>query len=460
MRIALFIACSSLLIPSGHSPAQVTPPPPAHDIAFTPSTLSFPNPERGFYAPRMSDRVNRLDGLRDRGITLLLIEINLRDFKDRPLSSEKLDEVRAALDATRQHGLKAIVRAAYGFSGRDYRTDPKDMSLITGHITQLGAVFREHRDVLYAVQAGFLGPWGEWHGSNWGDPPSLEARRAVLFGLLDAVPSPIPVQIRRPMFVRDIFADQPGGSTLDESTAHSGSRLSRTGWHDDALLALPDDMGTYAQDGWDRSRELDWSANHNRYTPFGGESVPDAVSTPIDQVVSELERLHATYLNSAYHRGTLDAWRKSDYRGTPGFDHVDRRLGYRLVPSRLRVPSSVAPGTNLDIELELSNAGFSAPHLPREVALVLRHPDRTIRHVLPDLDPRRWSPESGPIRVRGSIAIPADAPLGPWQLALHLADPSERLRDDFRYSIRLAADEIRFDETNGWNILPTTVEIR
>ncbi len=226
--------------------AQSQDAPAWREIRYRESFQTFPNPERGFYAPRMSNRIGRLDGLRERGITLLLVEVDLKAFKERDLTQEKLDEVRQAFAAVRQHGLKAIVRFAYGFTGRDYRSDPKDMDRILGHIRQLGKVFQENRDVLYGVQAGFLGPWGEWHGSNWGDPPSLQARRSVLFGLLDAVPEPITVHVRRPMFIRDIFAGEPGGE-LTEATAYGGSRLSRVGWHDDALLSLPTDMGTYAQ---------------------------------------------------------------------------------------------------------------------------------------------------------------------------------------------------------------------
>ena len=211
-------------------------PAPAERV-FRESREVFPNPERGFYAPRAHDRMDRLDDLRKQGISLLLVEMNLRDFKDRDLTPAKLDELRKAFAAARSRGLKIIFRAAYGFTGRDYRADPKDMNRIVGHIRQLGTVLTEDRDVLSGVQAGFLGPWGEWHGSNWGDPPSLDARRRVLFALLDAVPSPISVQVRRPMFIRDIFAGEPGGSELSEATAFSGSRLSRTGWHDDAFLA-------------------------------------------------------------------------------------------------------------------------------------------------------------------------------------------------------------------------------
>src|SRR5262245_6109711 len=96
------------------------------EVRYRESSRAFPNPERGFYAPRMSDRMGRLDELRGRGITLLLVEVDLRAFMDRDLAPEKLDEVRAAFAAARRHGHKVIVRAAYGFTGRDYRADPED----------------------------------------------------------------------------------------------------------------------------------------------------------------------------------------------------------------------------------------------------------------------------------------------------------------------------------------------
>ncbi len=452
----------SLLVALGLTPGPIRAQdePSWREVRYRASSQAFPNPERGFYAPRMSDRMGRLDDLRERNITLLLVEVDLRDFKDRELSPEKLNEVRAAFAEARRHGLKVIVRAAYGFTGRDYRSDPKDMGRILGHIRQLGEVYQENRDVLCGVQAGFLGPWGEWHGSNWGNPPSLEARRAVLFGLLDAVPEPISVQVRRPMFIRDIFVDEPGGAVLTEQTAYSGSRLSRTGWHDDALLSLPTDMGTYAQPGWDRERELRWCDNHSRFTPFGGETVPSSVRTPIAQVVRELELLHATYLNSAYHRGTLDGWRAAEYGDGSGFEEIERRLGYRLVADRLRYTPEVEPGGKLLVELEVRNVGFASPHLPREVVLVLQREDRAYRVMMDDVDPRRWDPGAGHFTLRGAVVIPADVPRGRCRLALHLADPSPSLRDNGRYSIRLASEGVAFDVASGWNILVEDVEVR
>ena len=262
------------------------------------------------------------------------------------------------------------------------------------------------------------------------------------------------------MFIRDIFAVEPGGAEITEATAFGGSRLSRTGWHDDALLSLPTDMGTYAQRGWDRERELRWCADHGRFTPFGGETVPSSARTPIAQVVRELELLHATYLNSSYHRGTLDGWRKAAYLGTTGFEHIERRLGYRLVADRLRITKEVSSGGTLRVELVVRNVGFASPHMPREVALMLSQGDRTNRLTLTDTDPRRWSPEAGAVSLRGAMPIPTDARGGRWRLALQLADPSPNLSGDGRYAIRLANEGIAFDEANGWNVLADDVEIR
>jgi hypothetical protein len=130
------------------------------EVRYRESGTASASPERGFYAPRMSHRMGGLEGLRARGITLVLVEMDLRDFKDREISSEKLDELRHAFAAARENGLKVIFRAAYGFTGRDYRADPKDLGRILGHIGQLRAIFEVDRDVLLGVQAGFLGHWG------------------------------------------------------------------------------------------------------------------------------------------------------------------------------------------------------------------------------------------------------------------------------------------------------------
>jgi hypothetical protein len=433
------------------------------DRMFHESAENIPNPERGFYSQRRSDRMERLETLRAQGITLLLVTFDLRDFKERDLTPERLDELRRGLAIAREQGFKVIFRAAYGFTSQDYRVDPKDLNRIVHHIAQIGVALTENRDVVCGIQAGMLGPWGEWHGSNHGNPPSLEARRAVLWAWLDGVPAPITVHIRRPMFIRDIFAGEPGGFDLTEATAFSGSKLSRVGWHDDSFLVRPTDAGTYAERGWDRARELEWCSRHGRFTPFGGETVHTDKPMPVADMIREMELLHATYLNIGYHPRVLQLWRETEHHGERTVDHIARRLGYRFVAERLRYSSSVRAGGSLAWELALKNTGFASPHLPRSVAVALLRTSAAARPVqvlaLPDADPRWWGPEAGTIRVSGRIPLPADLSRGTYQLGLRLADASERLREDGRYAIRLANRDVGFVAEGGWNILADDIQV-
>jgi hypothetical protein len=433
----------------------------ATERLFQPSESVLVNPERGFYSPQTAPRLEGLERLRARGISLILVEMDLRAFKERDLTQEKLDELRNVFVASRQAGLKVIFRAAYGFTDRDYRADPKDLPRVLGHVRQIGEVLTENADTLFAVQAGFLGPWGEWHDSNWGDPPSLEARRTVLFALLDSVPAPIPIVVRRPMFIRDIFATEMrnGGST--ETAAPGASKLSRVGWHDDAFLALPDDMGTYADPGWDRERELRWCDDHDRHAPFGGETVGPAAATPIEQVVREMETLHLSYLNIAYHPKVLQRWRESQFHGEKAFGYIERRIGYRLVAQKMSYSNEARAGGHLSFELTLTNAGFASPQLPRVVTFGLICGDRIERLALPQVDPRQWGPWSGKIIVSGEMPIPKNlAGTVSAKLAIQLADPSPRLMNDGRFAIRLANDDVAFLLEEGWNVLAENIAIR
>jgi hypothetical protein len=99
--------------------------------------------------------------------------------------------------------------------------------------------------------------------------------------------------------------------------------------------------------------------------------------------------------------------------------------------------------------------------LPHEVAFALAQGEGkpTRRFILKDADPRRWGAEAGTLFLQGEIPVPAGLAPGKWRLLLQLADPSPSLRDDGRYSIRLANEDIVFIEQTGWNILVDDIAI-
>jgi hypothetical protein len=375
------------------------------------------NPERGFYFQRAAENPGDLTGVRKEGISLLLLTLDLRHYRDRPLDEAKLEHLGFALKGVRDAGLKVIFRAAYGFTDADYRVDPLDLGLVRKHIARMSSVLTRHAPVVWTVQAGMLGPWGEWHNSNHGNPPSLEARRTVVEAWLEGLPSQIPLQVRRAMFVRELFPTPQG----------------RTGWHNDALLANPDDMGTYAEPGWDRARELEWSHQQNLKTPFGGETVPDSEGTGAEQVMRELELLRVSYLNRGYHGGTFKRWKRDGI-----FAEVEKRLGHRWV-LRQAGPSGVT----------LENTGFAPLYTSRKLEAAW-------------VDPVSLKPISAITGTQvdlkgqtGHLEIPfrlSAAPAGSV-LALRLPDAAPSLRDDGRYALNLASEGVRFDEATGWNVL-------
>jgi hypothetical protein len=71
--------------------------------------------------------------------------------------------VTSAFSKLRQNGVKALFRFAYDRSMPG--THEYSARTILGHIDQLKDVVIGNSDVLYCLQAGFIGSWGEWHSS-------------------------------------------------------------------------------------------------------------------------------------------------------------------------------------------------------------------------------------------------------------------------------------------------------
>jgi hypothetical protein len=310
---------------------------------------------------------------------------------------------------------------------------------VLGHIDQLAPILAANADVIAVMQAGFIGGWGEWHGST-NDLDNPEDQKDILDALLAALPASRQVQVRTPMAVEDAF---PGGP-MAESEAHSGSARSRVGHHNDCFLASATDYGTYA------SPVAEWEtyvSEDGRFTAIGGETCAVyPARSDCEPAMAEMESNHWSYLNSGYHQTVLATWQ------TQGcYDDVRRRLGYRFELVDGAVNERVAPGGELVLQLRVANVGFAAPynHRPVEVVLTDGSLRRTAR--LSGVDARRWAAgETTTLAVR--VRIPADVEPGSYTLAVRLPDESDSLADDSRYAIRFANDDVWDDET-GDNVL-------
>lgn len=429
-------------------------------IAYEELEEVFPNPERGFYYPcdyRFEKGAipsalgrNTVAANRSLGHTLFLMEYFLRDFIDKPLSEDCLSLIRANMETLRAGGAKCILRFAYSDSDAE-SAKPWDAEeqVVMEHIAQLAPILRTYADVIYVVQAGFVGVWGEWYYTDhFGFQPKTAEdylpRRRVVDALLAALPEHRMVALRTPQ-AKMMCYNLTGADSITRATAFDGSVRSRIAAHNDCFLADVSDVGTFNNKA---EREF-WMAD-TRYASMGGETCGLSSYCSCANSLSEMEKYHWSYLNIGYHREVIEGWRNGEC-----FDQIERRLGYRFVLTEGSYTREPASGQRFRARFALRNDGFAAPTNPRDAELVLVcDADPLERHVVPlDSDPRFWS--AGAVQT---FAVEFDCPKlragAAYTLCLHLPDPAPELRGNPLFSIR-TANARTWDETTGMNRLYT-----
>ena len=402
-------------------------------------------PERGIYAgwevPR--DQVSA-DGVRARvltGHTVQMVEFNLHEFMSGSISSTFLTKIQNSFDAFREAGAKAIVRFAYIFdydinSGSSVVTDP-EVEQVLKHVEQLKPVLQKNEDVIFVLQAGFVGAWGEWYyTSHFGMNPTSTSdyapRKQLTDALLDAVPSSRQIELRTPKFKMKMYGKSLA-DTLTAAKAHDGSAESRLAGHNDCFGASESDQGTF--DGND-TRAF-WKAE-TRYTIMGGESCDVSEFSACPVTLKDLEDYHWTYLHDGYHEQVIANWK------TDGcYDEIKARLGYRLVLKDVHY-EDIKAGEKCKITIRLYNKGYAAPMNPRNAWLVWVGSDGKTQKSLLGSDPRGW--HSG----YNAVVTTFTPTTAKGTLYLELSDPL--LPDNPDYSMPLANEDV-FDATTGYNKL-------
>lgn len=415
------------------------------EVTFTESTEHLVNPERGFYGGavdifKVSNPVTvaKAKALRAEGITLMYIGFYLTNFMKGDISQAYLDMIQKSMDALREAGIKCVLRFAYQNSESSKPWDPS-VDIVLRHVEQLKPLLQKNVDVIFVLQAGFVGVWGEWYYTdnfimNPSSDKDYEPRRRLAEALLDALPSSRQVALRTPQFKMRMYGLSLK-DTLTAETAHGGSNLSRLCGHNDCFGAAKDDWGTFDNESGDREF---WKAE-TRYTIMGGETCNVSQYCTCPASLKDMEDYHWTYLNSGYNQSVLDRWRNKGC-----MDEITDRLGYRLVLNGASCTGSFAAGGKVVVKIDFENKGFAAPMNPRGAELVFVAEDGTKTRSPLGSDPRTWQPGTH------TVGIECTLPAAKGTFYLALEDPM--LPDRPEYSIACANEGI-FDPATGWNKL-------
>ncbi len=442
LSLLLFISTRCVQNPFEKPGISTREPSALQTISFVPLADDVLNPERGFryYVERLSPETN-FSTFRALGTTLVFAYARLDDYRERALPPDFLDGLDQAFAHAREGGVKLVLRFAYNAGPYPHSKPDANLPRILQHIHQLTPVLQRNADVIAWLQAGFIGAWGEWHTSTHGLDKDPEAKKAVVWALLDALPRTRMVQIRYPTDLRRWFP-----VPLQPEQAYTGLPQARLGFHNDCFLSSEDDVGTYNRDGRNTRKEDEaYLAQSTQYTPAGGETCQ--VYPPLqtcDVAIAEMERLHFQALNRVYNKRVIRNWKREGC-----FYEIQRRLGYRFVLEDATFPTEIIPGSELEVTLHVRNEGFATPVNPRPLYLVLDGPE-TYRLSIPTTDPRQWAP--GRRELTLAVQLPPFMPQGSYRLALWLPDAMESLQDDPRYSIRFANEGV-WNEERGWNLL-------
>jgi hypothetical protein len=342
--------------------------------------------------------------------------------------------LNAAANLHRTIGTKMVMQFSYDNAGGG--PEPT-LTTIQGHIRQLEGFFKANADVIAAVHAGFLGTFGEWWSStepSVGNPtPTPAARLAVRDALMSAVDRGTPIGFRNPIDLRKWWL-QP----LSPSDAFTEIPQARSGVHNDCWLYDANDLGTYydpqsLDNGRTTSNPLRlYHSQISEWTTTGGENCGDGQYKACDDVLTD---------------GPLYHWRyRRDDQGTPYnsswaacYPEIKRSFGYRFRLDAITHPTVVAPGTTVNVAVDLRNVGWSRIFTPRKLVVTLRN--RTGGTLLSGgAGDMRFLPSqaTSSTRVIVSVAVPN---AGTYDVYVSMPDVWPGTKDNPDFAVRFANAE-------------------
>lgn len=331
---------------------------PKSTLVFKESNKEVLNPGRGFYVQINSNEEERFEELKNENIKIALVAYDIEDYLNIKIPKEKLKELEIVLNEARVYDMQIVFRAAYGFDPK-YK-DPETIDNIYTHIKQIAPILNANKDVILSVQAGFIGPWGEWHSSKFftGNEDEVKLRNQILSVLLENLNQDIAVNVRRPRFVRDAI--------------EAGIDQSRLGIHNDALLSTKDDMGTYDDSDYTREEELSWAKANITQVVNGGEMPLVSEYSSINNAIKEMKSLQITYLNSRYNKEVLEEWKTTEYKGQNGLEYINNHLGYRLWLGEVELSTYIKSNREFSIKAVIHNSGLAPIDNGKDLFLIMK----------------------------------------------------------------------------------------
>lgn len=344
--------------------------------SFVESNEIIINPDQGFYKPlRVTMTPDSFDGKIKELDQLYHLRCHIGAFsgkvnsdkKDKKLTDKVLNALDDYLTKIKLQNKNAIIRFAYDYDGENDK-EPS-MSMMKTHIQQLGPIINKHLDVLTAVEAGMIGPWGEMHTS---EVATEENKAEILKAWLENTKE-IQILTRTPKTIYTYFGITI--NDIDSFKIDKSDKGYRLGLFNDCVFSNEKDYGTYK----DRTKETKWFSTQNDHLAFGGEVCAVHDMNNLEVVLPEMYLMSLSYLNAEYNKKVIvDKWQNLNYNknlgkdsifyGLTGYHYIYAHMGYRLVLRSINVEYN--KGGSFNLTAKIDNVGFGNLYRTKKVDIV------------------------------------------------------------------------------------------
>lgn len=349
-------------------------------------------------------------------------------------------------------GIRLLIRFIYNFGPIGGSAQDAPVGVILGHLDQLAPVLLQNKDLIFALEAGFIGTWGEWHDSTNGND-SAAAHKAVLDEELAYFSGAFPILVR-----------EPGALITYTGTPIPQPAL---GIHDDYFASSRNDANTWAA----CLNAVGYClANSTQSQLMAYGAAVSAASLLVGEFGAVYPALQTCAALDAYSaRFHLQSIALTPYPASVGAELQRKgcaatffnKVGTRIVLQRAFISGSASAGGTVTLALTMVNNGYGRVIRARPAKLLFiqnGHVAAAIPVPIGSLDLRTLAPNA-PQTFTFSFPLPATLRPGSVSVALLIPDPAPSLAEQAAYALPLnSVDQNNlplFNPINGYNALLT-----
>jgi hypothetical protein len=373
-----------------------------------------------------------------------------------PIPAQMLTDIDTRLSAFQGTGMRIMPRFIYNFGPIGSTAQDAPMSVILNNLDQLAPIVLKYKDMVFALEAGFIGTWGEWHDSTNGNDTAA-AQAQLLNAELSYFGGIFPILERYP---GDLI--QFTGGLTPPSTI---------GLHDDYYASADDDGGTWdtcgTSGGWcltnySAAQFESFAAQVSTTTMFAGEF---GALYPTLQTCAALDEYSYTYHPQSIGLTPYPATIGTELQNEGCLLSFLNQVGTRIELQSASVIGNPTANGQLYVGLTMVNTGYGRV-IRQRPATILFLSGATILAQFPlslstmDLTQLASSATPVPLTFATTLTLPSNFPAGETVSAVLLVpDPAPSLISQPAYALPLNSldqgNNSVFQPATGYNLFAT-----